>query len=133
MYTYIYMYIYIYRILLNKFVWYTLAIYTTVSLSQTAIFVLPRFHLCTHFSNCTLRKRKRQIKGGRGTKVRMTREKKREIPSRIIILSSRPPSGRPAVLGVHSSADSLPVDRVRRVIRSQGVESAVRRGGERGR
>lgn len=28
------------------------------SLSQTAIFVLPRFHLCT-FSNCTLRKRKK--------------------------------------------------------------------------
>lgn len=34
---------------------------------------------------------------------------------------------------MYGSADSLPVNRVRRVIRSQGVESAVRRGSERGR
>lgn len=85
MYTYIYMYIYIYRILLNKFVLYTMAIYTTVSLRRQC-----RPCIFAHFPTVhweTKRQRKRE--GGEWEK------KKETVPLREIILSrSRPPSGR---------------------------------------
>lgn len=58
------MYIYIYRILLNKFVLYTAAIYTTVS--PTAMPVsLPLLIFAHSPSFCTPRRKKRQIIRGR--------------------------------------------------------------------
>lgn len=63
-------------------------------------------------------------------------KRKKTVPSRVILsrtIPAAPPRGTYIRLRVHGSADSLSVNRVRRVIRSQGVESAVRRGRQRGR
>lgn len=112
------------------------AIYTTtVSFLDGRIFV--RVFVCT-FSNCTLIKRKGDRERGGRESGEGNEKRKETVPSRIVPLSrtipaAPPPHGTRIRLGVHGSADSLSVNRVRRVIRSQGVESAVRRGREGGR
>lgn len=70
------MYIYIYRILLNKFVWYTLAIYTTVSPSDgnfrpSAFPSLHIFQLYTEKKKETDKERRGE---GRGEKKQFLRE-----------------------------------------------------------
>ena len=77
MYTYIYMYIYIYRILLNKFVLYTMAIYTTVlSLDGNS-----RPHIFAHFffQLYTEKERDREREEGEGG-GRMRKEKETVPP-----------------------------------------------------
>lgn len=60
------MYIYIYRILLNKFVWYTLAIYTTVSLSLRRQFSSFRVSIFAHIFQLYTEKKKETDKGRKG-------------------------------------------------------------------
>lgn len=105
MYTYIYIYIYIYRILLNKSVLYTVAIYTTVLDGRLV-------HQFAHFPTVHCEKEKETEK---------KREEREEVPFEKILPPFPFQSSLPqdiSILGMYGGADSLSVNRVRRVIRS---------------
>jgi len=120
MYTYIYivcMYIYIHRILLNRSLSYTIgALFTQQSLRRTANSSAHSPHSLSY----TERKKEKENGGGR-------RPGETHPPSCTLTFALL------CSLRVYGGADPLAVDRVRRVIRSQGVESAVGRGGQGGR